>query len=551
MDPQATLTEVRRLITEAKNEEAADLLLNFLTTAEEPQRSWRDAVSNLLAQYKRVRLQRERGVVGFDDARLTINQITDGLLAALAGIEEGRPAPKKKASTDSQKSTPTPWLTIGVIVALVLAGVSFLMLPRLLTPDAGSDDEVVIQEGEVGAGECPDYDEDSQFNVLVLPFLPLDNRPSGVDRSIRIRLAERMEKYGVYGNVYTQNIETNSNDYPLTSRQAADLARPCDAQLIIWGTTEEAPDTEGYYTTTKFRFVENETFSLANLALSGSAEVDTVSSLSSIATSAELTEKVEMTLRLIFGLVAHETENYALAAELLDTVIAERGGVAEVPKWGAIQADSYIKSGQDDEAIRIYEEILKNKEAADKMKVQASFNKGLLELKHGQNMAAIKDLSFVLEHEPDNEQALTARAAASVENNDLYQADQDLDKLEEMPESSSAKERIRADYNQRYQMEQQKLKEADKRIQENPSDTAAWRIKAQSAQSIGDFRQAEVAASTLLDVDPNSTAAVSTLRAITRFLPDSLRIRNRIKSSGTQLRQTNRNLQLPTPEGEE
>ena len=89
----------------------------------------------------------------------------------------------------------------------------------------------------------------------------------------------------------------------------------------------------------------------------------------------------------------------------------------------------------------------------------------------------------------------------------------------------------------------------EKRIEENPSDTAAWRIKAQSAQHIGDFQQAEFAANTLLSVDPSSVAALNTLRAITRFLPDSLKLQDRTKFTSPRLNQTNRNLQLTRPEG--
>ncbi len=184
------------------------------------------------------------------------------------------------------------------------------------------------------------------------------------------------------------------------------------------------------------------------------------------------------------------------------------------------------------------------------MKVQAALNKGLLEYRNGQTMAATKDLSTALEYDPENETALTARAAASIKNNNLYQADQDLNKLEKMPSGNSVEsKKLREDYHQHYRMEKQKLDEADKRIEENPSDTAAWRIKAQSARHIGDFQQAEYAANTLLGVDPSSVAALSTLRAISRFLPDSLKLQNRANLGSSRLNQTNRNLQLNKPGG--
>jgi len=225
MDPKTTLADIRRLVTEAKNEEAANRLLQYLDTAQEPQRSWRDTVGNLLAQYKRIRQQRERGTVSFDDARLAVNQITDGLLAALAGIEEGLPAPSPKEEPSA--SGKTPWLAIGVVIALVLAGASFLMLRNSGQPTTDEDDDQLQQiTGEAEEGECPTYDKDSEFNILVLPFLPLDDQPALVDRSIRLRLGERMEKYGVRGNVFSQKIDYNSDRYPLTSTQAADLHAP-------------------------------------------------------------------------------------------------------------------------------------------------------------------------------------------------------------------------------------------------------------------------------------------------------------------------------------
>ena len=547
MDPKTTLADIRRLVTEAKNEEAANRLLQYLDTAQEPQRSWRDTVGNLLAQYKRIRQQRERGTVSFDDARLAVNQITDGLLAALAGIEEGLPAPSPKEEPSA--SGKTPWLAIGVVIALVLAGASFLMLRNSGQPTADEDDDQLQQiTGEAEEGECPTYDKDSEFNILVLPFLPLDDQPALVDRSIRLRLGERMEKYGVRGNVFSQKIDYNSDRYPLTSTQAADLARPCNAQLIIWGTTEKIANQgqSQLLTTTKFRFIKSDKFMLTDLELSGESEVDTVTTLSSIATSAELTEELERSLRLIFGLVAHETENYALAAELLDTVIMERGGVADNPKWGRIQADSYIKSGQDRKAIEVLDKMLSSK---DTVNVEALLQRGLLEYRVGESVAASKDLNKVLEHDPDNEKALTARAAMSVKRNDLFQADQDLNRLEQMNNRSTTVKGIRESYRQREQVEQQKLQEAEQRIERNPNDTAAWRIKAESANSLGQFRQAESAANNLLSVDPKNIAALSTLQSIARYLPDSVQIKQRVKQSLPRLSpQQLRSFQVRSPE---
>lgn len=533
MDPNATLAAIRQLIAEAKNEAAAERLLEYLNQAPEPAHSWRDTVSNLLAQYKRVKLQQQRNTISFDEARRAINQITDGLLASLAGIEEGLPAPALK-NTDVGNSSP-PWLVIGVVAALVLATASFFMIRGFFQNNNTPADPppVVVDQGESEEGKCPPYEADSEFNIMVLPFQPLDGKLTPIERSLRIRLANEMEKYGLKGSIFTKKIDVFSDEYPLTSQQAFGIGLPCKAQLIIWGTTEE--DRNGNdIVTTKFRFIESSHFSLTDLEINSEATVDTVSSLSSIATSAELTEEIEMTIQLILGLVAHETDNHEVAAATLEKVIEERGGVAANPKWGRIQADSYIKTGQDERAIEVYREILKT----DSTDVKALLQKGLLEYRTGQTTAANADLSKALEHDPENTQARTARAAVSVKRNDLNLARQDLDHLDKTADRSIATQVIRKKYDERHLEEQQKMVTADRQIQQNPKDTSALRVKAETAQNLGDFTTARKTASNLLQIDPDNLAAIKTLQSVMAKVPDSNAVRRQLEIAIPRLNPT-------------
>ncbi len=525
MDPNATLVAIRQLIAEAKNEAAAERLLDYLNQAPEPANSWRDTVSNLLAQYKRIKLQQQRNTISFDEARRAINQITDGLLASLAGIEQGLPAPSVKTDGAGNNNSSPPWLVIGVVVALVLATASFFMLRGIFQNNTPADPPpIVVEQGESEEGKCPPYEIDSEFNIMVLPFQPLDGKLTPIERSLRIRLATEMEKYGLNGSIFTKKIDVFSNEYPLTSEQAFGIGLPCKAQLIIWGTTEE--DRNGNdIVTTKFRFIESSHFSLTDLEINNEATVDTVSSLSSIASSAELTEEIEMTIQLILGLVAHETDNHTVAAATLDKVIEDRGGVAANPKWGLIQADSYIKTGQDERAIEVYREMLKT----DSTNVQARLQKGLLEYRGGKTEVASQDLTKVLEQEPENTKALTARAAVSVKRNDLNLARQDLDQLEKSTDRSVAAQEIRKNYNDRHLAEQQKVEAADQQIQVNPNDTSAWRVKAEASQNIGDFSTAKKAASNLLQIDPNNLAAIKTLQSVMAKVPDSIDVRRQLE----------------------
>ncbi|WP_020538739.1 hypothetical protein [Lewinella cohaerens] len=526
MDPNATLADIRQLISEAKNEAAAERLLDYLNQVPEPARSWRDTVSNLLAQYKRIKLQQQRNTISFDEARRAINQITDGLLASLAGIEQGIPAPAPKSKEVGGNTSSPPWLVIGVVAALVLATASFFMLRGVFQNNNSPADPSlgVVDQGESEEGECPPYGADSEFNIMLLPFQPLDGKSKKVELVVGSRLATEMVKYGLNGSVYTKKIDVFSNEYPLTSQQASSIGLPCKAQLIIWGTTEEDRDGNDIVTT-KFRFIESSHFSLTDLEISNEATVDTVSSLSSIASSAELTEEIEMTIQLILGLVAHETDNHQVAAATLDKVIEDRGGVAANPKWGLIQADSYIKTGQDERAIEVYREMLKT----DSTNVQARLQKGLLEYRGGKTEAASQDLTMVLEQEPENTKALTARAAVSVKRNDLNLARQDLDQLEKSKDRSVAAQEIRKNYNDRHLAEQKKVETADQQIQVNPNDTSAWRVKAEAAQNIGDFSTAKKAASNLLQLDPNNLAAIKTLQSVMAKVPDSIDVRRQLE----------------------
>lgn len=525
MDPNATLANIRKLIAEAKNEEAAERLLEYLNQDPEPVSSWRDTVSNLLAQYKRVKLQQQRNTISFDEARRAVNQITDGLLASLASIEEGLPAPSLKTTESGTNTSSPPWMVIGVVAALVLATASFFMLRGVFQNNNNTDPTpIVVDQGESEEGKCPPYEADSEFNIMVLPFQPLDGKLTPIERSLRIRLATEMEKYGLKGSVFTKKIDVFSDEYPLTSSQASIIGLPCKAQLIIWGTTEE--DRNGNdIVTTKFRFIENSHFSLTDFEINNEATVDTISSLSSIATSAELTEEIEMTIQLILGLVAHETDNHEVAASTLEKVIEERGGVAANPKWGLIQADSYIKTGQEERAIEVYREMLKT----DTTNVQALLQKGLLEYRTGHNDVAHDDLTRALEQDPENTKALTARAAVSVKRNDLNQARQDLDLLDKTADKSIATQVIRKKYDERHLEEQAKIATANTQIQQNPKDTSALRIKAEAAQNLGDFSTARKTASNLLEIDPNNLAAIKTLQSVMAKVPDSNAVRRQLE----------------------
>jgi tetratricopeptide (TPR) repeat protein len=516
MDPTTTLAEIRDLITRAKNKEAAEQLLQYISTAGQPASSWENTVRNLLAQYKRTKLDQQRNMISYDAARLGINQVTNGLLSVVNNIEAGEKAPAETVTSNRRRNS---WMTVGIIVALLLGGASFWMLRNGDNDPPADVEPTEVTEGVV-VNKCPTYAANSEFNIMLLPYLPLDGKPKGVETALRINLAGLLEKYSIMGSVFTQMIDYTSPEYPLTGQAAVRLAKPCKAQLIIWGTTEEDSGTDNIITTTKFRFIESENFSLTDLELNNQAEVDTVTSLSSIAAGGELTEAIDATLQLILGLVAHETDHHETAADILGEVIEERGGTAQNPKWGAIQADSYIRSGQEERALEVYREMT----ISDSTNVQALIQKGLLELKTGNTQLAAKDLNRVLKQEPDNTEALAARSVVRVAQDRLFEADQDLQKLEAMKQGSAVVTSIRQKYQSQHIVASEKLLQLEQQIVANPNDTSAWRIKAEISKNLGEFEEAETAANNLLRIDPNNVAAIHTLMLLKPMSKDSTQI---------------------------
>jgi Flp pilus assembly protein TadD len=486
-------------------------------------------VRQLLAQYQRTRTAQQRNTISYDNAQIAINQVTNGLLDVLAGIEAGRTAPElpddePRAAARRQ----VPWWAVALVLA-VLGGVGYFLLVPGRAGDRITDEQLldtIRVDSVTGKIVCPPYPEQSRFNIMVLPYQPLDGKQKKIESALRIRLSERIEQYKIAGAVFTRSIDVNSYEYPATSEQAAVLGKPCRAQLIIWGTTEERPGTNEVITTTKFRFIDSEHFSLTNLVLDNSASVDTISSISSIATNAELTENIERTIRLIFGLVAFETEHHALAADILEEVIEERGGVAVNPKWGMIQADSYIKSGQDERAIKVYEQILER----DTANIQALEQSGLLLFRIGDIHSAEAHLSKAVAQDPTNTRVLVARAAARVQQNDLFQANTDLKQLEKQGAELKVTKVIRKDYDVRERAEKQRLATANKQLGIDPSDTTALRMKTEAARNLGQLQVASTTASQLLRVDPNNRQALTTMMEVASQVRDSSALKQKIEA---------------------
>ena len=493
MNPTDLIKEVREYINKGKLNRAFDILISWLEKAPKPLSSWSDVVRNLSSQYSELESKEIRNTISQDDASVASSQIKESLLNVLSAMAKGE-GPVEKARPTVESGSAIPWIPIGVVLTLILAAASFFMLrkdhgPIVSPPDVGTDSTLVV-DGTKG-GKCPSFDRNSEFNIMVLPYKPLVGQAQNIGFTLQQRLFQMMGKYNINGDVLLRNIDVNSPKYPAGAKQAVPLGKPCKAQLIIWGTTEQQGDGE-VTTITNFRFLDKDYFTLYGLELNPDAEVDTVSSISSIATSQILTEQIEESIALIFGLVAFETGNTELASEMLDEAVNERGGAAEVPNWGLLQAESKLRNGERTEAVAIYNEIL--------------------------------------EKNPEHTDARLRRANVYVSMNDLYQANVDIQQLEKNADMQKETKNLRKVYQVKRTEEVKRKEVAEEQLKTNPRDTSALRIQAQAARNLGQFEVANIAASSLLRYDPKNKIAITTLMEIRPMVKDTTAVIKKLEN---------------------
>ncbi|MCB0636330.1 MAG: hypothetical protein KDC54_06915, partial [Lewinella sp.] len=319
MDKVQFIAAVREHITKGETDKALALALQWLSTSPEADNSWLDNVRSLNAQFERTRREQQRRIISYEQAQLNLNQTNHYLLEAMEGLEDGRRAPAE--TPDATQQTPTrrlTWLYALLGVAAVTIAAIFVV-PGLLNSGSGTDDTVDDQPDEQPVSTCPSFDEQSDFNIMLLPFKPpSDGNNLDIHTTLQLRLAEYSDRYDLPASVLIGNVDLKDvNNYPTNGRDAERIGRPCHANLIIWGHIFKEMDGSNLVRTS-YHLLDKDYFTLTDYELNEEAELDTLTSLSSIITDGTLSRGIEHALLAIFGMVAHETEHYAAAVEVFE-----------------------------------------------------------------------------------------------------------------------------------------------------------------------------------------------------------------------------------------
>lgn len=498
MNKPQLISEVKELLGNAETEEALNRLLEFLRSDPKYKELYNLALQ-ARARFRKAQQEDIQGLASSEQTKLAYNQATRQALQVVQWLEEGNLNPDATFAEEKRQNR-WPWVVGAIALLLIVAGGGYWWYRSLQG-----------ETTEPSAASCPvQFSSSSIFNILLMPFQALDDKKLRPHLTIAESLDEFKKKYNIQCD-----LELFPEDRPVTiatTDDASQQATQCQAQLIIWGTTEGFTDNAIIKTHYKFfnkKGKEEDNLELSKLEWTEGSELDTVRTLSSIATSGVLTQAIEESIKLLFGLIAHETGQTASAIEMLEGY-EPADSAAHLVK-GMVLAEDYLASKQEEKAWESYNEVL----TIHPDYALARNNRGILNLKKENYEEAAEDLSVFLEKKPTDTVALEARGTAYLRAEQLKEAREDLQKVQKLkriPDRELNQKLEEVDKKIREEENTKAAAEADLRA--NPNNLAAWNLKATTSIKLGDYREAVKAGEAILRRDPdNKDAFVQIIKA--------------------------------------
>lgn len=532
-DKNRIIAEVKKKIGDAEIEEAIRELLGFLEKNSSYLNLHSDALQ-ALSQYRKTKREAAQGIISYDQAKLSYNQVTNQVLNILEALQE-----EEKVSTPRKRRWPVIAGTLLLILAVAALGIWWF-----------NREGKAHGEQKTTAIECPDFRPASAFSILLFPYYAPDLSPGKLDEEIPILMRTRFREFGNNNNLNIAPEMPTALPPRFTNQparlffsldEAKKFADQCRARLVIWGAKESGPD-ERMKVTTRYKFIfpeQSDGFQMAQLALQENTEVQEITSPIKIATDGELTGSIEASIIQWFsGIIAHETGDY-------QTAVASLKGL-EVPTDSAglvrdmMLADSYLKMKDQEMAVKTYDEVLQQHPNY----WLGLHNRGVLYLKKGDYQRAIQDLNRRIELNPNDVKSRFALGEAYLKTEQLQKARKEFEAAEEMPaKTPEEKKQLQPLIEKRLQtvnrdIERQKTikRDAQQRLQQDPGNTQAHSRLIQADLKLGNTQAAVDASQVLLQRAPDKKEALKQLIDLYRQNNQTEAVQNLLKTA------VNRNL---------
>ena len=485
MNLKQLVPEIRALIGKANIQEALSKLKEYLEQQPEKYEVSLNAVIQIQSQFYKTKADESKNLISYENAQISYAKVTQSLLDLLDRLEDGSSEPSALAKKINWKV----WIPVSLVLVAGFIAIGIMSRGTVQVQDEEPPPPLL----------CPKFEPDADFRIMVLPFVPYDKEENNTHKGIVDRLNILSEQYNIFTSVEELDINVKDTRYPAKTRQAEEMGEECDAQLIIWGTTE-MPYARSSQTIvrTRFKFLD---LSFKKLKIIEETNIDTITSISSIASEGVLTEQIETNLMLIFGLVAHKTNHSDAAIELLSQAKTEDDTSFLVQQMAL--ADNYIRMKQPEAALKTYNGIL---EVHPEYPLALN-NRGMLNFYEKNYAEATEDLSQNIDVQADNVDAWATRGAAYAKLDQLSKAKQDFNQVSKLtPEDPSVKKQI---------------KELDQKIQDKTKSTTSLRRRspnlstkvelAENDLELGNYQKSIKGAESILKGDPKNINAYALL----------------------------------------
>ena len=459
-----------------------------------------------------------KGTISSEESRLTLNQITDSVYKVIGQVESGifaQPDQEQKPT----RSQAWRYYVAGGIVALAAGIVIWQLLGGGFSKSSGDE-------------ACPNFGGNYKWKVMILPFkktgTATDQSPqfeivNGLNRLIDQTpgmnsqiIADINEKY---------NIDEN---YPNPS-EAADIARNCDAQMIVWGLINNQ-GSSGYKLDVFYKLLD-----AGGVRLTGDT---TINSLLQIKEDGQLklVADVNAIVRLLYVVLANQSRmpiaaNFIQAA---DTVTAKMSALA-TPVDTAIalaMADNLVQTGKKDDAIQVYDNIL----ATYPDQHEARQKRGALLYEKGEYAAAARDLEVAAPtREKASHDVLRLRMDAALKSGQPDKAREDLNHLKNTKDYDGTWLQRKSKQVNDSLIAFQALRDKKEKMASNqPKNTKAQIDAGRANIAIGDNDRAIRNAETVLKANPKNVEAYEIKILANADKGDTAQIRRDIQNAQRQ-----------------
>jgi tetratricopeptide (TPR) repeat protein len=494
MDKATVINEVKALIGKAKMEDAISSLSTFLEQKAGRYDSFNNRLLAIQSHYSGIRNKENRALISHEETQRAMNQVADQLIRLLEDL--GKVDEKKEGASILKKNRQSLFAVMGLLALAVIATVNWRFGNSQETH--GDSQALIANPNKIPIQE---FAPDALFKILVMPFKPDLGALTTVHKNIQLRMGILADKQRIKIDSKIYPLDPSSEAYPLQSLQAEELVKNWNADLVIWGSTYQEKNQNT--TLTRYKFLtQDEYFKFHKLSLNDTdgTLVDTLTTVSAIATDGVLTEDIE---DILLGIVAFMKKDYKDAIAFLEE--ANVNDSLAVLLKNMFLAEIHIMEGDLDKAIEAYDEVIETYPDY----ALAHNNRGMIYFDQGQPGPALVDFDATLAINQNDENVILSRGKAYEKLGLWKQAREDYTSVIQV-KSGELKQDIKkriSDVEIQKEEEENRLNMAKEKLKTSPKDTATLREIVDAAIRVGDYEEATSGASKLLEIDPKSIPA--------------------------------------------